>query len=61
MANNRSQNKNLGNLIAMVDTSGSMECENGTPLHSAIGLGIRIAELSKIGNESLHLVLIHHG
>tara|TARA_Y100000591_G_scaffold247071_1_gene218137 strand:- start:4008 stop:5834 length:1827 start_codon:yes stop_codon:yes gene_type:complete len=47
--NNRSQNKNLGNLIAMVDTSGSMECENGTPLHSAIGLGIRIAELSKIG------------
>lgn len=47
--NNKSQNKKLGNLIAMVDTSGSMECENGMPLHSAIGLGIRIAELSKIG------------
>ena len=28
----------------MVDTSGSMECDNGIPLYNAIGLGIRISE-----------------
>ena len=37
---------NLGNMIAMVDTSGSMESDNA--LYSAIGLGIRVAEKSKI-------------
>ena len=36
----------LGNLIAMVDTSGSMR---GDPLHAAIGLGICISEKSKLG------------
>ena len=46
---NSSQNQALGDLIAMVDTSGSMEGENCTPLYSAIGLGIRIAEKSKLG------------
>lgn len=36
----------LGNMIAMVDTSGSMM---GDPLHAAIGLGLRVADHSKIG------------
>lgn len=39
----------LGNIIAMVDTSGSMESDNGIPLYSAIGLGIRVAEKSALG------------
>ena len=44
--NNSSQNKALGKMIAMVDTSGSME---GDPLYVAIALGIRIAEKSILG------------
>lgn len=40
---------NLGNMIAMVDTSGSMECDNGIPINNAIGIGLRIAEKSKLG------------
>jgi hypothetical protein len=36
-------------MIAMVDTSGSMESENSQPLYSAMGLGIRVAEKSKLG------------
>ena len=44
--NNKSQNKKLGKMIAMVDTSGSME---GDPLYAAIALGIRIAEMSLLG------------
>lgn len=43
---NRSQNGKLGKMIAMVDTSASME---GEPLFSAIALGIRIAEMSSLG------------
>lgn len=43
---NRSQNKKLGKMIAMVDTSGSM---NGEPLYAAIAMGIRIAEMSSLG------------
>ena len=35
---------NLENVIAMVDTSSSMSCDNYTPMFNAIGLGIRIAE-----------------
>ena len=35
---------NLGNVIAMVDTSSSMSIDENTPLFNAIGLGIRIAE-----------------
>ena len=31
---------NLENMIAMVDTSGSMECDNFKPLYTAIGLGL---------------------
>lgn len=34
----------LGNIIAMVDTSSSMSIDENTPLYNAIGLGIRIAE-----------------
>lgn len=43
---NATQNKSLGKIIAMVDVSASME---GTPLHSAIALGIRVAENSLLG------------
>ena len=43
----------LGNMIAMVDTSGSMCCDDSQPLHAAIGLGCRIAEKSKLGRRVL--------
>jgi Mg-chelatase subunit ChlD len=43
---NASQTGALGNMIAMVDVSGSME---GDPMEVAIALGIRIAEKSKLG------------
>ena len=51
--NNKKLNSPLNNFIAMVDTSGSMESENCKPLYNAIGLGIRIAELSKLGKRVL--------
>jgi hypothetical protein len=44
--NNSNQTNSLGKVIAMVDVSGSME---GTPLHAAIALGIRVAEKSILG------------
>ena len=47
--NNSKNTKILEKMIAMVDTSSSMENENGNPLFSAMGLGIRIAEKSKLG------------
>lgn len=43
----------LGNFVCMVDTSGSMECDNGTPLHAAIGLGLRACEKSVLGERVL--------
>lgn len=43
---NASQTGKLDKLIAMVDTSSSM---NGDPLLAAIGLGIRVAEKSALG------------
>ena len=43
---NSSQNGALGNMISMVDVSGSM---SGDPMDVAIALGIRIAEKSKLG------------
>jgi hypothetical protein len=46
---NSKQNNSLGNVIAMVDISASMECDNCLPLYYAIGLGIRVAEKSKLG------------
>jgi len=46
---NSSQNGKLENFVAMVDTSGSMTCDNGAPLHAAIALGYRIAEKSSLG------------
>jgi len=48
--NNASQTGALGQMIAMVDTSGSME---GDPLDAAIALGIRVAEKSKLGKRVL--------
>ena len=33
-------------MIACVDTSGSMECDECTPLYTALGMGIRISEKS---------------
>ena len=42
-------NNKLKNVIAMVDTSGSMTMNNCVPLFSAIGLGCRIAEKSTVG------------
>jgi hypothetical protein len=44
--NNSSQTGELGNFIAMVDVSGSMD---GAPKHVATSLGIRVAEKSKLG------------
>ena len=46
---NGKQNGALEDCIAMVDTSGSMESDNSAPLYSAVGLGLRIAEKSKLG------------
>ena len=46
---NSLQNNNLGNFIAMADVSGSMTEDNSNPLHSAIGLSIRVAEKSVLG------------
>jgi hypothetical protein len=40
----------LGDCIAMVDVSGSMYDDYSYPLRTAIGLGIRIAEKSRLGN-----------
>lgn len=50
---NSAINSSFNNLIAMVDTSGSMTCDNNTPLYNAIGLGIRIAERSTLGKRML--------
>ena len=46
---NSMQNGNLGNFIAMADVSGSMMADNSNPLHTAIGLSIRVAEKSILG------------
>ena len=43
----------LPNMIAMVDTSGSMMCDNCIPFYTAMGLGCRIAERSKVGRRVL--------
>lgn len=51
--NNATHNNALCDLIAMVDTSASMESDNYLPLYSAVGLGIRIAEKSRLGKRLL--------
>lgn len=43
---NKSQNGSLSKFIPMVDTSGSMSVDNYTPLYNAIGLGIRMSEVT---------------
>ena len=50
---NSTINRSFNSLIAMVDTSGSMSCDNNIPLYNAIGLGIRIAERSTLGKRIL--------
>jgi len=44
---NKSNNKGLEDkpIVSVVDTSGSMECDDGIPLYNAIGLGIRCSEI----------------
>jgi hypothetical protein len=50
-SNTTATNSNsLGNMVAMVDVSSSME---GDPLHAAIALGIRVAEKSVLGKRVL--------
>jgi len=44
--NNSEQTGELGKMVAMVDTSGSMD---GDPMNAAIALGIRVAEKSILG------------
>ena len=51
--NNSKGTSDLANIIAMVDVSGSMEQDDGNPLYSAIGLGCRVAEKSKLGKRIL--------
>ena len=46
---NSSRNGKLAEFIAMCDVSGSMTANNCNPLYSAIGLSIRVAEKSAIG------------
>ena len=50
---NSTQTGALPNMIPMIDTSGSMTCDNNVPLYSAVGLGIRIAEKSKLTNRAI--------
>lgn len=50
---NARQNEALENIIPMVDVSGSMTQHKSLPLYSAIGLGLRCAEKSRIGNRVL--------
>jgi hypothetical protein len=45
-ADNASQTCEFENMVAMVDLSASME---GEPMNAAIGLGLRVAEKSKLG------------
>lgn len=42
--NGKNNVNGLGNIIPMVDTSGSMESDNCIPLYNAIGLGLRVSE-----------------
>ena len=42
---NKSNNSNLGKMIAFCDSSYSMECDNCLPLFNSLGLSIRISEL----------------
>lgn len=50
---NSKQTSKLGDIVPVVDTSGSMEIDEMKPLLSAIGLGLRVAEKSKLGKRVL--------
>jgi len=46
-ASQAENNKGLENvpIVAMADTSGSMECDDGLPINNSIGLSLRISEI----------------
>ena len=46
---NSKETSKLGEMVPLIDTSGSMETDEMKPLLSAIGLGLRVAEKSKLG------------
>ena len=46
-------------MVAMVDTSGSMECDECIPLNNAIGLGIRVSELTHPAFRNMVLTFDH--
>ena len=58
---NRKNNKGLEKIpmVAMVDTSGSMECDECIPLNNAIGLGIRVSELTHPAFRNMVLTFDH--
>jgi len=58
---NLKNNKGLGNLpiVAMIDTSESMELNGNTPLFNSIGLGIRCSELTHAAFKNQVLIFDH--
>jgi len=48
-----SKTGDLGDIVAMVDTSASMTWDGGDPFHVALSLGIRVAEKSRLGKRVL--------
>ena len=58
---NLKNNKGLGKLpiVAMADTSGSMECDESVPLYNSIGLSIRCAELTHPAFKNQVLIFDH--
>jgi hypothetical protein len=58
---NLKNNKGLGKLpiVAMADTSGSMECDGSVPLYNSIGLSIRCAELTHPAFKNQVLIFDH--
>jgi hypothetical protein len=53
--NGERNNKQLEYMIPLIDTSECMTQNNNRPLYNAIGLGIRIAEQSKLGKRCITL------
>jgi len=59
---NRKNNKGLEKvpIVAMVDTSGSMESDNCIPLYNAIGLGLRVSEVTHPAFQNQILTFDHN-
>ena len=53
--NGHQNNKQLEYMIPIIDTSECMTQDNNRPLYTALGLGIRIAEQSKLGKRCMTL------